>query len=71
MHMFAELGHFALILALAAAFLQVAVPAYGLARRNSRALAVAGSAAQGCGITRDGRIKCWEGRRASVDIPLL
>jgi Regulator of chromosome condensation (RCC1) repeat len=24
-----------------------------------------------CGITRDDRIKCWEGRHASVDIPLL
>ena len=44
--MFSELGHFALILALAAAFLQVAVPAYGLVTRNSRALSVAGSAAQ-------------------------
>ena len=44
--MFAELGHFALILALAAAVFQVAVPAYGLVTRSPRALAVAASAAQ-------------------------
>jgi cytochrome c-type biogenesis protein CcmF len=44
--MTAELGHFALILALAAALAQVLVPAWGLATRNARALAVAGSAAQ-------------------------
>jgi hypothetical protein len=25
---------------------------------------------RGCGITRDDHIKCWEGQRASVDIPL-
>ena len=44
--MIAELGHFALILALAVALLQVTVPAYGLVTRNARALAVATSAAQ-------------------------
>jgi len=44
--MTAELGHFALILALAAALAQVLVPAWGLATRNARALAVATSAAQ-------------------------
>ncbi|MES2886352.1 MAG: cytochrome c biogenesis protein CcsA, partial [Pseudomonadota bacterium] len=44
--MFAELGHFALILALAASLLQVVIPAYGLVTRNGRALSVASSAAQ-------------------------
>ncbi len=44
--MFAELGHFALILALVAAVFQVIVPAYGLVTRNPRALAVANSATQ-------------------------
>ncbi|MGH8462312.1 MAG: heme lyase CcmF/NrfE family subunit [Stenotrophobium sp.] len=44
--MIPELGHFALILALGVAFVQVLVPAYGVWRRDSRALAVATSAAQ-------------------------
>ncbi|TXH03494.1 MAG: heme lyase CcmF/NrfE family subunit [Nevskiaceae bacterium] len=44
--MIPELGHFALILALGVALVQVLVPAYGLWRRSGRALAVATSAAQ-------------------------
>ena len=32
---------------------------------------IASHADRGCGITRDDHIKCWEGQRASVDIPLL
>jgi Regulator of chromosome condensation (RCC1) repeat len=31
---------------------------------------IANNADRGCGITRDDHIKCWEGQRASVDIPL-
>jgi hypothetical protein len=31
---------------------------------------IANHADRGCGITRDDHIKCWEGQRASVDIPL-
>ena len=41
-----ELGYFALILALAVSLVQVLVPAYGVARRSPRAMAVAPSAAQ-------------------------
>ncbi|HVT36646.1 MAG TPA: heme lyase CcmF/NrfE family subunit [Nevskiaceae bacterium] len=44
--MIPELGHFALILALAVALMQVCVPAYGLWKRDARALAVATTAAQ-------------------------
>ena len=44
--MIPELGYFALILALGVAFAQVLVPAYGLWRRDGRALALATSAAQ-------------------------
>ncbi|MEZ5907563.1 MAG: heme lyase CcmF/NrfE family subunit [Hyphomicrobiaceae bacterium] len=40
-----EIGHFALILAVAVALLQVALPAYGLASRDVRFLGVAGTAA--------------------------
>ena len=43
--MIAELGHFALILALCVCLLQVLVPAWGLWKRDARALAVATSAA--------------------------
>ncbi len=32
---------------------------------------IASHADRGCGITRDDHIKCWEGQRASVDIPLM
>jgi hypothetical protein len=32
---------------------------------------IASHATRSCGITRDDHIKCWEGQRASVDIPLL
>ena len=44
--MIAELGHFALILALAIALIQILVPAYGVWKRDARAMAVAASAAQ-------------------------
>jgi cytochrome c-type biogenesis protein CcmF len=44
--MIPELGHFALILALGVALIQVLVPAYGVWKRDSRAMAVATSAAQ-------------------------
>jgi cytochrome c-type biogenesis protein CcmF len=43
--MIAELGHFALILALGVSLLQLALPVYGLARGDARALAAARSAA--------------------------
>ena len=44
--MIPELGYFALILALCVAFIQVLVPAYGVWKRDGRAMAVATSAAQ-------------------------
>ena len=44
--MIPELGHFALILALGVALIQVFVPAYGVWKRDPRAMAVATSAAQ-------------------------
>ncbi|HET8881365.1 MAG TPA: heme lyase CcmF/NrfE family subunit, partial [Solimonas sp.] len=44
--MIPELGHFALIAALVVAALQVAVPAFGVVKRDRRLMAVASSAAQ-------------------------
>ena len=44
--MIPELGHFALILALGVALIQILVPAYGVWRRDARAMALAKSAAQ-------------------------
>ncbi|MGH8444738.1 MAG: heme lyase CcmF/NrfE family subunit, partial [Solimonas sp.] len=44
--MIPELGHFALVAALLVSLLQVAVPAWGVYRRDRRLMAVAGSAAQ-------------------------
>jgi hypothetical protein len=37
----------------------------------TRFLRVATAGDHGCGITEQGRVKCWEGSSASVDIPVL
>jgi cytochrome c-type biogenesis protein CcmF len=44
--MIPELGHFALILALGVALTQALLPAWGVWRRDARAMAVGASAAQ-------------------------
>ena len=55
--MTAELGHFALILALCVALVQTVVPLVGAARRNLAWMAV-GRSAPWCSL-RCSRWRCW------------
>ena len=68
--MIIELGHFALILALAAAIVQTILPAWGARVREERLMAVAEPAALGLGLKGDepGRLESG-GRSSPLGIP--